>query len=532
MGLGKKSRAAIVVVYVVVFWLVLPAALWWTATWIDLQMDWPRRPTWWGMVVLLPGVAALAWGIGELWWTGHGLPVSALPPPRIVRRGPYRTVRHPIYVGFNITVAGAGLVIGSTGLLAVVAPALLPIWMAYAAFEERGLVRRFGHAYLRYRRQVGMLPRFGLYRLAQLLMAARAIPVKRRGVANVPKTGPAILVANHACYLDPLILGTITSRRVRMLATAEAYRGGIMGWAVRRFVNIPVRRYRTDPVACREMLRVLGEGDLIGMFVESERTVLGGYGGAIDRVARIASRIPVPVIPVGIAGAYDCGPRWAGMLRRRPVTLRVGPPLDLSRGDPKVTIDAAIRGLLPDDPQPVELEGLPMERMSRALWRCPTCLDEAGWRPGELSCTTCGARWTATEDGRLADRDGGSRPLAEIGRPVWDAADDAPIVDQATGWIERDMYGRIGPLEPLGAAELTVGPTGVRFGELDIPIDRIRTTSTERADTLQLASSDTMWQLRPATASVFRLQRAVDRWREKSGATSSGARALTSRAQE
>jgi len=45
--------------------------------------------------------------------------------------GPYRWVRHPVYVGFHRVVVGAGLVIGSAGLTVVVGAALLPAWVAY-----------------------------------------------------------------------------------------------------------------------------------------------------------------------------------------------------------------------------------------------------------------------------------------------------------------------------------------------------------------------------------------------------------------
>ena len=68
------------------------------------------------------------------------------------------------------------------------------------------------------------------------------------------------------------------------------------------------------------------------------------------------------------------------------------------------------------------------------------------------------------------------------------------------------MWGPPQPLEPLGRAVLRVDEHGLRFGSLDIPAPAIRTVSTERADTLQVAVAGAMWHFRPEGGSVFRLQ--------------------------
>jgi hypothetical protein len=75
------------------------------------------------------------------------------------------------------------------------------------------------------------------------------------------------------------------------------------------------------------------------------------------------------------------------------------------------------------------------------------------------------------------------------------------------------MFGPIAPLEPLGDGDLEVGPDGLRFGDLRVPLDRIRTLTTERADTLQVATAEAMWQFVLEGGSAFRLQRALERCR-------------------
>jgi hypothetical protein len=76
----------------------------------------------------------------------------------------------------------------------------------------------------------------------------------------------------------------------------------------------------------------------------------------------------------------------------------------------------------------------------------------------------------------------------------------------ADGEQERSLWGPPQPLASLGRAALRVDGTGLRFGSLVIPKADLRTVSTERADTLQVATAEGMWHFRPDGASVFRLQ--------------------------
>ncbi|UCF39991.1 MAG: 1-acyl-sn-glycerol-3-phosphate acyltransferase [Gemmatimonadota bacterium] len=511
-GPGPAARGLIVALYATVFCLLLPVALWQAGTAIDAVLRWERQPSVLGVPLLVAGAALVLWGMATLWRGGGGLPIGALAPPRLTRQGPYRLVRHPIYLGFNVALFGAGLAAGSRGVAWVITPLFAPTWVLYALLEERGLTRRFGGEYRRYRRQVKLLPRLGLYRFAQLLQIVGLFPARAAGREHVPRRGPAVLVFNHSCYIDAVFCGIVTRRPVHHLTTAEAYRGGVKGWLVTHFVNVPVRRYRQDPAACREMLRLLAEGEVIGIAIEGERAALGRYQGALADVAGIMARLGVPIIPVGISGAYDVGPRWSDVVRRRRVRVRAGPPVEFDAASPAAAIDRAILALLDENPQRVFLEGLPREKLGRVLWRCPACLREEEWHAARLACEACGVRYEERH-GWLVDAAGRAASLAELGERVRSVADERAIVLRAGVWRERSMFGPIEPLERLGEGAVSVGPDGVRFKGLHIPIRRITSVGTERADTLQVATRDGMWQLRLLEGSAFRLHLAVVRWR-------------------
>lgn len=98
-----------------------------------------------GIAVAATGIALLAWAMAMLWHRGGGLPMNAFPPPRLVASGPYALLRHPIYVGFTIVVAGVSLASGSPGGLWIVTPATAAACAALVlGYEGPSLRRRFG----------------------------------------------------------------------------------------------------------------------------------------------------------------------------------------------------------------------------------------------------------------------------------------------------------------------------------------------------------------------------------------------------
>ena len=111
-----------------------------------------------GISVSWVGVAIAIWArycLGQYWSSivvlkeGHEL----------IRSGPYHYVRHPIYTGMLVAVAGTALAIGEWR--GVVAFGLaLASWSRKATQEEALLAAEFGNQYHKYQRQTGfLLPR-------------------------------------------------------------------------------------------------------------------------------------------------------------------------------------------------------------------------------------------------------------------------------------------------------------------------------------------------------------------------------------
>ena len=70
---------------------------------------------------------------------------------RLVTRGVYRYIRHPIYAGIVLTLCGLFLACGSTICLVYVFTVIIPLNLFRAQAEEKALHQQLGNAYQQYR---------------------------------------------------------------------------------------------------------------------------------------------------------------------------------------------------------------------------------------------------------------------------------------------------------------------------------------------------------------------------------------------
>jgi protein-S-isoprenylcysteine O-methyltransferase Ste14 len=126
---------------------------------LALDWVWPR-PMPAGAPVRLLGVvlvvaSVLLFGHSVQRFRAAGTPVPARKPTTaIVRTGPYRFSRNPIYLAFSMLQLGIAIWVGSWWLVATLAVALAIIHYVVVPKEERYLEARFGAEYRDYKADV------------------------------------------------------------------------------------------------------------------------------------------------------------------------------------------------------------------------------------------------------------------------------------------------------------------------------------------------------------------------------------------
>jgi protein-S-isoprenylcysteine O-methyltransferase Ste14 len=123
------------------------------------EVDVPEPLRWLGLILVVAGVAFSLWAIAAL-GRHYDLELEIHRDHELVRSGPYRFVRHPVYTGLALHFAGACLATGNLPLVAGTLLVTYPALYLRAKTEERLLRERFGAVYDDYARRVGMLVPF------------------------------------------------------------------------------------------------------------------------------------------------------------------------------------------------------------------------------------------------------------------------------------------------------------------------------------------------------------------------------------
>ncbi|MGH7184766.1 MAG: lysophospholipid acyltransferase family protein, partial [Pseudomonadota bacterium] len=204
-----------------------------------------------------------------------------------------------------------------------------------------------------------------LYLLARLVVVPLLKLLFRFRVEGLDRypTGPVVIVANHLSALDPLFMAAAVPERVLMVGAAEYLKIPFVGWVMRTYGCIPVRRGEADLSAIKDSVRALQGGRKVVIFPEgqiSPEPAPPQRGAAV-----VAARARVAFVPAAIVGSDRVFPMGARMIRLARVSVTFG-PLHQPYGTTAHDYEAALAGAM--------------------MWvrrRWSTATESAGQRPSE-----------------------------------------------------------------------------------------------------------------------------------------------------
>jgi 1-acyl-sn-glycerol-3-phosphate acyltransferase len=156
--------------------------------------------------------------------------------------------------------------------------------------------------------------------------------VEVAGLENIPRTGPFLLTANHASFLDPPLLGCFLPRPLRYFARKTLWVGPL-AWALDQLNCIPLDRDGDGDIAgFKRVFAALQAGEAVQVFPEGTRTPDGKFQPPRRGAGLLAARLGVPVVPAHVFGTYE-------MLNRRQIIPRPFYRLGVTYGKPLLPAD-------------------------------------------------------------------------------------------------------------------------------------------------------------------------------------------------
>jgi len=108
-----------------------------------------------GIIITISGLGFAVWArmhLGKNWSGRPGIKVDH----KLIRTGPYRFVRNPIYTGILFGYAGTAIVIGEIWAFLLLL-FVLAVFLMKIRVEESFLLEEFGETYVQYRKEVKAL---------------------------------------------------------------------------------------------------------------------------------------------------------------------------------------------------------------------------------------------------------------------------------------------------------------------------------------------------------------------------------------
>ncbi len=156
------------------------------------------------------------------------------------------------------------------------------------------------------------------------------------GLDQTPRSGPLLIVANHAAYLDPFWLCKVVPRKVTPMMTSVFYDLPFIRWSMIHIVEairVPSAAFRREAPELRDAVAVLRQGGCVLIYPEAqlrrrEDQLLRMFG---QGVWRILQEVPqTPVLACWIEGGWGSFTSYFN-----------GPPLRGKRPDWRRRIDIA-----------------------------------------------------------------------------------------------------------------------------------------------------------------------------------------------
>ncbi|HPA47473.1 MAG TPA: MFS transporter, partial [bacterium] len=273
-------------------------------------------------------------------------------------------------------IVGSSAVLWSTHDVFKMSPDRLVFWM--------GCVTIIGTLYA-----MRILPDF-LIRFSLWLLTHTVYKIRIAGQENVPSEGPALLVCNHASFVDAFLVAACVQRFIRFMVHRKFYEIRTFTWLLRLMHAIPISADNPKRVlkSLEQARKELQDGEVVCIFVEGAMSRTGNLLPFKRGFERIVRDLDVPVIPVHLDRVWGSifsfkDNRYFWKWPRRlpyPVTVSFGAalPSGVSAQEVRQTVIELGTEAVNIRREPKDLLDLHFIRMAKRRWFADCMADSTG----------------------------------------------------------------------------------------------------------------------------------------------------------
>ena len=370
-----------------------------------------------------------------------------------------------------------------------------------------------------------------IYHLFQMTMAQPICQKFNMTHEDIHVDGPILLVPNHVCAWDPLLVSiSLRDKQIYFVASEHLFRLGFVSNVIDYLVApIPRRKASTGMDAVKACLRHLKAGHSVCVFAEGEQCWAGQNNPIFPATGKLAKSSGVTLVTYRLEGGYLSLPRWGKGIRRGRVhghPVGIYPPEVLQTMTAQEVNDLINRDIYEDAWERQRQEPIPYrgknraEGMERAVFLCPRCRRIGTLRTkGNRIFCSCGLDLEYLETGFYRP----DQPFSEIAE--WDAWQKEALRSRdftregpdgllfSDGGVSLYRVGAGHQEELLGSGVLQQYEDRLECAGFRFPLKDISNMAEVLAARLLLSARGEYYEIRSKTDLCFR--KYLEVWREK-----------------
>ncbi len=209
--------------------------------------------------------------------------------------------------------------------------------------------------------------------------------------------GPFLLVMNHSCPIDPLLITFFGGKHLQFMITEVAMLGGFMSKLGHFFGQISKRKLTFDFTSIRLMKQWLDLGGRAAVFPEGVFSWDGKPNPLVNGIDGLIKFLNVPVVTVNLQNGDCVKPMWADNYRKTAIKIKINAPITFKSSDNiEEIIKDKIFGRGNQSKFVSKSTGINLSHgLSKHLRYCPTCNDDNSLKDNNnsFSCTSCKSEW-------------------------------------------------------------------------------------------------------------------------------------------
>ncbi|TVQ38269.1 MAG: hypothetical protein EA384_09770 [Spirochaetaceae bacterium] len=132
---------------------------------------------------------------------------------------------------------------------------------------------------------------------------------------------PWVLIANHACVLDPFMINCQIPAPVHYVVSDSNFRSRLVEFGLGLVGSIPKTKAMSDLETVKNIVKVKASRGIIGVYPEGQSTWDGHTLPIYPATAKLLKALKIPVVAAKVQGAFLSLPRWARSYRRGRIVI-------------------------------------------------------------------------------------------------------------------------------------------------------------------------------------------------------------------